>query len=786
MGDILRQTYQPKSNSFIGQPIERVEDLRFLRGRGTYVADVEVQNELHAVIFRSPVAHGRITHLDVGAAASLPGVAAVITCKDIGEVPIIPLRQQVFDEGIPYLQSVIAVDKVRYVGEPVAVVLAETAAIAEDALELIEFDVEELPVVVTTQAAATDRQLLFEESGTNCPIVMTASKGDAEKAFASAPYTRRESFSVQRHFALPMETRGLLAVWDEAEEQLTVHGATKVIFFNRALLAKMLGLSNDRVEMIEVDVGGAFGARGEFYPEDFLIPFAARHTGRPVRWIEDRRENLMAMNHAREMDAEIEIACELDGTVIGLRGNINVDIGAYVRTNGFTAPRNVAQFCSGPYDIANIALDASVFMTNKTPAGTYRGPGRFEASFFMERLLHLAAQDLGIDQAEIRRKNLIPEAKMPFKMARMAHVDPSSETECDGGAYGEVFDRCLEEFGWEEKQHLQGKLIDGRYHGIGLGCFVEGGAAGPREGVRMRLESDGSVIVNVGSSAVGQGLQTILGQIAADGLGLPMERISVRHGSTSLVKEGFGSFHSRSTVMGGSAVHNACIEMMQRIREKAALRFGCSAEAIEILDGKARHKGASLDFAALAGEGLEVELSFPNSKHTYSYGAHAAHVAVDPATGHVEILKYQTVEDVGRVINPATLHGQVLGSACQGFGSVFLEEIIYDENGQLLTGTLADYLIPTSTDFRGVDSVSLGLRPCPNNPLGAKGAGEGGLIAVGGTLANAIAAALSSFDVKPHHLPLTPRRIWHLINDSKKSGFAAQAQANSTDARTGQ
>lgn len=285
---------------------------------------------------------------------------------------------------------------------------------------------------------------------------------------------------------------------------------------------------------------------------------------------------------------------------------------------------------------------------------------------------------------------------------------------------------------------------------------------------------------------VGQGLQTILGQIAADGLGLPMERISVRHGSTSLVKEGFGSFHSRSTVMGGSAVHNACIEMMQRIREKAALRFGCSAEAIEILDGKARHKGASLDFAALAGEGLEVELSFPNSKHTYSYGAHAAHVAVDPATGHVEILKYQTVEDVGRVINPATLHGQVLGSACQGFGSVFLEEIIYDENGQLLTGTLADYLIPTSTDFRGVDSVSLGLRPCPNNPLGAKGAGEGGLIAVGGTLANAIAAALSSFDVKPHHLPLTPRRIWHLINDSKKSGFAAQAQANSTDARTGQ
>ena len=769
MGDILHQAHQPGSNSYIGQPVERVEDLRFLRGRGTYVADVQTQNELHAVVFRSPVAHGLIKHLDVTAAANVPGVAAVITGKSIGQdVPLIPLRQQVFDEGIPYLQSVIALDKVRYVGEPVAVVVAETASIAEDALEFIEFDLDELPVVVTTDAARKDEHLLFEKSGTNCPIVMTARKGDAESAFSTAPYTRRESFSIQRHLALPMETRGLLAVWDEPESQLTVYGAAKVPFFNRALLARMLGLAETSVELIEVDVGGAFGARGEFYPEDFLIPFASRLTGRPVRWIEDRRENLMAMNHAREMDAEIEIACELDGTVIGLRGDINVDIGAYVRTNGFTAPRNVAQFCSGPYDIANIALNANVFMTNKTPAGTYRGPGRFESSFFMERLLYLAARDLGIEQADIRRKNLIPEAKMPYKLAKMGHVDPSSDTECDGGAYGEIFERCLEEFGWAEKQHLQGKLIDGRYHGLGLGCFVEGGAAGPREGVKMRLESDGSVSVNVGSSAVGQGLETILGQIAADGLGLPMDRITIRHGSTTLVKEGFGSFHSRSTVMGGSAVHNASIEMLQKIKQQAAIRFGCEAEQVEIAEGTVSCEGRRFTFAELAEDAIEVELSFPNSKHTYSYGSHAAHVAVDPATGHVEILEYQTVEDVGRVINPATLHGQVLGSACQGLGSVFLEEIVYDENGQLLTGTLADYLIPTATDFPGVQSISLGLRPCPNNPLGAKGAGEGGLIAVGGTIANAIAAALSSFDVQPSHLPLTPRRIWHLINNNKK------------------
>ncbi|MHA6688466.1 xanthine dehydrogenase family protein molybdopterin-binding subunit [Mesorhizobium sp. A556] len=752
-------------NSYVGSPVERIEDDRLLRGRGTFVADVVAQNALSAVLFRSPVAHALIRRIDVEAARKLPGVVAVLTHEDIGaDIPMIPLRQQVLPEGVPYLQPVIASDRVRYVGEPIAVVVADDPAIAEDALELIDLDYEDLTPVVTTEAAASDEIILFGETRTNLAYTMQARQGDTGKAFDTAHYTRRESFSVQRHMASPMETRGLLADWNAAAGTLSVYGAAKVAFFNRNLLAEFFGLSRDDVDYIEVDVGGGFGARGEFYPEDYLIPFASRHVSRPVRWIEDRREHFLATNHAREMDAEIEIACDADGTIVGLRGVINVDIGAYVRTNGFTAPRNVAQFCAGPYDVANIELDARVLVTNKTPAGTYRGPGRFEGTFFFERLIDMAARDLGIDPAAIRRRNLIAEEKMPYKLARMAHADPSSETQCDGGAYAEVFDRCIAEFDWAGKQKFQGKLIDGRYHGLGLGCFIEGGAAGPREGARIVLETDGTVSVYAGSSALGQGLETVLCQIAADALGLPMDRISIFHGSTNLVKEGFGSFHSRSTVMGGSAVLEGCGLLLQSIREHAAAKVGCSAEEVIVRDGVLTVRGETIALAGLSDAPIVVEHSFSNSKHTYSYGTHAAHVAVDPETGDVEILDYCTVEDVGRVINPATLHGQVLGSAVQGFGSAFLEELVYDESGQLLTGTFADYLLPTATDFPAPRSVSLGLRPCPNNPLGAKGAGEGGLIAVGGALGNAIAAALRSYSVEPCHLPFSPGRIWRLIH----------------------
>lgn len=752
-------------NTYVGQPIGRVEDDRLLRGRGTFVGDVPAENALHAVIFRSPVAHARIRGLDLDAARALPGIVAIFTHADIGtEIPRIPLRQQVFEEGAPYLQPVIACDIVRYVGEPLAVIVAEDQAIAEDALDLIELDYEDLPAVVTTEASRSDETLLFKASGTNLAMTMEARKGDAGAAFKEAHYVRKERFSVQRHMASPMETRGLLADWNAETGKLAVHGAAKVAFFNRSLLAWFLGLPREAVDYFEVDVGGGFGARGEFYPEDFLIPFASRRTSRPVRWQEDRREHFLATNHAREMDAEIEIACAKDGRVLALRGVVNVNIGAYVRTNGFTAPRNVTQFCSGPYDIRNIEIDARALLTNKTPAGTYRGPGRYEGAFFMERLLDMAARDLGLDRAAIRRLNLIPEELMPYKMPVMAKAEPGAETFCDSGDYLEIFDRCLAAFDWEGKQQLQGKLIDGRYHGLGLACFIEGGAAGPREGVRMVLELDGTVSVHVGSSALGQGLETILTQIAADALGLPMGQIRVHHGSTTCVKEGYGSFHSRSTVMGGSAVLEASAILLDAIREHAAAKYGCALDEVSLQDGELQVRGERVSLAGLSDRPIEIEHSFSNRKHTYSYGTHAVHVAVDSKTGEVEILDYCTVEDVGRVINPTTLHGQVLGSAYQGFGSTFLEELLYDQNGQLLTGTFADYLLPTATDFRAPRSISLGLRPSPNNPLGAKGAGEGGLIAVGGAIGNAIADALKGFSAEPCDLPFSPQRIWQLIH----------------------
>jgi carbon-monoxide dehydrogenase large subunit len=757
------------SNTIVGSAIERTEDRRFLRGAGQYVGDIKKDGMTYAAIVRSNVAHGRVAAIHAEAARALPGVIAIVTAFDMtAGVPKIPLRQQVLDEGLPFLQPVIADGVVRYVGEPIAVVLAEHHSIAEDATALIEVDIERLDVVSDCNNAATGRVLLFPEASTNRPLIFTAEKGDAATAFAKADYTRREKFSVQRHGAMPMETRGLFADWNDLDGHLTVHGAAKVPFFNRSLLARMLGLDVTAVDMIEVDVGGGFGARGEFYPEDFLIPFCSVFLKRPVRWVEDRREHFTAMNHAREMSAEIEIACMRDGTVTGLRGTIDVDVGAYVRTNGFTAPRNAAQFLSGPYHVPNISIDAAVFMTNKTPAGTYRGPGRFEASFFGERLFDMAAHDLGIDPAEFRRRNLVTEAQMPYKLARMRHNDPSAETECDGGAYELVLNRCLEEFNWKERSRRQGELIDGRYHGYGLGLFIEGGAAGPREGAKIRLNPDGTVTVAVGSSALGQGLETVLGQIASDALEVPMDRIRVLHGSTTLVKEGFGSFHSRSTVMGGNAVLLTAEALKDEIRRVAGARFNCAPAEVEVSEGAARHKNFVLSFAELGSLEVCAERSFSNSKHTYSYGAHAVHVAVDIGTGHVEILDYLTVEDVGKIINPATLHGQVLGAVVQGLGSVFLEQIDYDDQGQILTGSFADYLLPTADDFPVIRGISLALRPCPNNPLGAKGAGEGGLIAVGGAVGNAIAAALRPIGIEPCHLPFSPPRLWQLIEDQRQ------------------
>lgn len=756
-------------NSFVGSPIERLEDLRFLRGRGQYVDDLTRAGVLYAAILRTAVAHGRIRSIDTGAARSLPGVHSVLIADEIGEpVPVIPLRLWPMAELEPFGQPVLAKRKVRYVGEAIAVVLAETQAIAEDALEAIEVDIEALPAVASTDSACKAVSLLFEEAGSNRAIIYTAEKGDADAAFAGAPYTRRERFAVQRHSALPMETRGVMAEWDSEHGRMTVWGAAKVPFANRRILARLMGLSEDAIDMLESDVGGSFGARGEFFPEDFLIPFAARHAGRPVKWTEDRREHLLTMGHAREMDCEVEIACRRDGTIIGLRGHVHVDAGAYLRTTGSISPRNVAQFLSGPYRVPNVHVHSSVLLTNKAPIGTYRGPGRFETDFFRERLFDMVGRDLGIDPVEFRRRNLVTEGEMPYALAKVS--PPEKVEELDSGNHHTTFLRCLQEFGWAAKAPLKGQLIDGRYQGLAIGCFIEGGAAGPSENAKLVLEADGSVTAYVGSTSVGQGVETVLTQIAADALEMPMERIRLLHGSTTYLSDGFGSYHSRSTVMGGSAILLAAEKLREKIRTAAAERLHCVPSEIGLADGHARGPGGrSLSFAELAGDDIAVEERFTNHRHTYAYGTAAAHVAVDAGTGQVELIDFVMVEDVGRIVNPLTLEGQAIGAVVQGLGGAFLEHLVYDSDGQLLTGSLADYLIPSATDFPRIRAVMLQLHPSPINPLGVKGGGEGGTIPIGGLMANAVAAALSSFGVEPRELPLSPPRIWALLEQARAS-----------------
>jgi carbon-monoxide dehydrogenase large subunit len=746
------------SNTYIGTPQKRVEDSRFLTGRGAFVGDLKREHLLHAAILRSPVAHGRIVSIDARRALALAKVHRVITAADIGEpVPRIPMRQEPMPELTRCEQPVIAEHKVRYTGEPVAVVLAETPGAAEDALAAIDLAIEPLPAVVTPGAG---NALLFDNIADNVAATMTAGLGDAESAFAQhRGYVRRGRFSVQRHTAVAMEPRGLLAEWDAARSHMTLYGAAKVPFPNKRILARGLGLAESAVTLIENDVGGAFGARGEFYPEDFLIPFAARLTGRPVKWIEDRRENLNCTNHAREAHAELEIACADDGTILALKGKAVVDIGAYIRTVGATPARNIIQVLSGPYRIPNIALEVSLVLSNKTPAGTYRGPGRFEADFFRERLFDLVANDLKLDRVEFRRRNLILSSAMPYPLATVAR--PKIESETDSGDYGETLDQCLKEFGWAQKRALDGESIDGRYHGLGIGCYIEGGASGPKEHARLRCESDGRLSVFVGSSAVGQGLETAFAQIAADAMELPIERFQLFHGSTSYLADGYGSYSSRATVMGGSAIIVAAKNLRDVIRTTAATKLECDVSEIAIVDGAAVGAKSSIPFAELAG--LSADGSFASSKRTYSYGAHAAHVAVDPATGEVELIDYVAVEDVGRIVNPATLHGQTLGAIVQGLGGVLLEELVYDESGQLMTSSLADYLMPTASEFPRIRVFALENHPSPHNPLGAKGAGEGGIIPVGGVVANAIASALRSFEVEPNALPLSPPRLWQLI-----------------------
>jgi len=759
------------TRTYIGKPVTRLEDRRLLTGAGSYIDDVKLPGMSTMAILRSPYAHARIRSIDLEAARAMEDVIDAFCAADLdAQLPVIPLRLAPFDGFERFLQRPIAVDKVRYVGEPVAVVIAKDRYVAEDALELIEVEFDPLPAITTVEQAAAGDTLIHEAAGENMGTRYTVARGNAEAAFDDAAYTRRERFVTNRHGAVPMETRGLIAEFDPEAPLLRLHGATKVNFFNRRHLAAAFDLPETSVELIETDVGGGFGARGELYPEDYLVPIASRRTGGPVKWIEDRRENLTATNHSRDIVCELEIAATAEGEILGMRATVQGDMGAYVRTNGGVVPSKAAQFLPGPYRVPSFSCDVQFLVTNKTPVGTFRGPGRFEANFCRERMLDMMADDLGIDPAELRLRNLMTPEDLPYRIGELVPGDPDATL--DRGNYPAALERLLNECAYAD-WNPGAETDDGRVRGMGIACFIESSAAGPPESARITVFSNGGVEIRTGASSVGQGTETGIAQICAEFLDIDMNRIDVLHGSTTLVETGGGTFHSRNTVMAGNATRIAAESLKDRATELAALRWNCDANDLSYDDGAVHRDSDRLTlqelaaFAETRGETLSADALFDNEKQiSYSYGAHAAAVALDIATGVVKVERYWLTEEIGRALNPAMVQGQAVGGVIQGLGGTFLDHFVYDNDGQLLTGSFADYLLPTTSELPEITAIALEDSPSEFNPMGFKGAGEGGIVAVAAAVGNAVARTLKPYGISINELPITPDRLRKALRDA--------------------
>ena len=762
--------------TYIGASITRKEDERFLTGRATFVDDITLPDMLHACVLRSPHAHARIKSIDTARALAMPGVATVLTYQDFADsAKPIPVRLYPLPGLEPYLQYPLARDKVRHTGDPVALVVAKSRYLAEDALEAIDVSYEPLPAVVDIRESLLDKTLLHEEAGTNLAATYTINTGDIDAAFRNAEYTRKEEFKIHRHTGNPLETRGMVASYDAGTRQLNVWGMTKVPHFNRGVLASMLDFPEENIHFMEPDVGGGFGIRGEFYPEDFLVPLASIRLGKPVKWIEDRLEHLVAANHSRDVLCEIEIAAKRDGTILGIKAQVYGDMGAYIRTHGGLVPSSTAALLTGPYRVPAYQCTVHCVMTNKTGAGTFRAPGRYESCFIRERLLDMVAADLNLDPAELRLKNFVQPSDMPYDAGK---TRSEGNTVFDSGDYPEAFNRALDELGYQDLKPRQGKQPDGKYHGIGIASFVKNTGRGPYEPARLEVSETGHVDVYLGITSLGQGHETSMAQICADSLGVPMDSISVFHGNTDFIALGGGTYGSRGTVMAGNAIHLTCQILRNKILSIAAGYLDTDTANLVFQNGSIYRRGAEDqgplmalgEIAALASnspdateQGLQATGHFETDQLTYSYGTHVAHVAVDPETGKLDILRYIVVEDIGRSINPAMVHGQAVGGAAQGIGATLLEDLVYDEAGQLLAGSFMDYLLPTSRDVPPIESIVLENAPSPLNPLGVKGAGEGGIVATGATLANAVSAALAPLGVQINQLPLSPDRILALL-----------------------
>ena len=702
---------------YIGVSRRRLEDRPLLMGEGRYCADLNAAHQLHMRVVRSSVAFGKILAIDTLEARRLPGVVAVWTFEDVRDIPPIDIRLTRVPGLEHYRQRVLAHDQVRYVGDPVAAVFAEDPYIAEDAAELVRVDIEELPACV---------------SALDAPEVAVVNKtyGDLDAAFAKAHAIVELEVAVGRHSGVPLETRGALADFDPSSGVLTMQGAAKVPHYNRDQVARMLDLPGDMVHFIQGHVGGGFGVRGELYPEDVLVCHAALRLKRPVKWIEDRYEHLLAANHSRDQLHRLRAAVDERGFIAGLEADIYADQGGYVRTHGVTVADLAAAMLPGPYQIPAYRASAHVRLTNKTPAGTYRAPGRYESTFARERLLDAIAARLGRDPIEVRRVNLIPAERMPFDRG----IDTlGTRVVYDSGRYELLLDKLLAYLKYPIlKQEMTRRRAQGEKVGLGLAMFVEKSGLGPADKALISIDERGEVEVVTGAASLGQGIETVMAQICAETLDIPMERIRVVHGRTDRIDYGMGAFASRVTVMTGCAVKAAAEALLAKMNDSTS------------------------------GIPLSAEGWFRADHMNYPYGIHAAVVRIDGDTCGARVERFVVACDIGRAVNPMLVDGQLVGGAAQGIGGALFEEFVYDAAGQPLATTFADYLMPTSAEVPPIETLLTEDAPSPLNPLGVKGAGEGGINAAGAAIAAAIDDALGRPGAVTR-LPVTPQRLHRII-----------------------
>lgn len=759
-------------SELVGSRIRRKEDPRLITGSSTYVDDVRLPGTLHLAFVRSIYAHARIRYIDVSGAVSMPGVQAVITGRELDDYIESLSGMPVPDPGTPRAE-VLATDVVRHLGQPLVAVIAETQYQARDAVDEIVIDYEPLPVVTDVEAAvAKDAPLIWSGAEGNVGTRWDHNQGDVDEAFNRADVVVKERIRSQKLTGVPMEGRAVLAAPDPMTRGLTVWTSTQSAHINRPAIAKKLGLHESQVRTIAPEVGGAFGVKIGAYQEDYTVSAMALMLKRPIKWVETRSENFLATNHGRAQIADIELAADKNGKILAYRLTVVQDLGAFPK--GKFLPATTGSMAVGCYDITAVELHTSGVYTNTMAVGAYRGAGRPEAAYYIERGIDLLANELGMDPAVLRQMNFVSPEDFPY--------DTATGERYDTGDYAKALIKALDAAKYQELRELQQEQRQqGRYIGIGMASYVEICGFGPWESSTVRVEPSGDVSVFTGISPHGQGQETSFAQIVADRLGADFDRVVVYHGDTNNTPQGRGTMGSRGLAIGGSALVMSTDKLREKARRIAANMLEASLDDIELAHGKYRVKGApdrgvtldqiaSIAYSSRVPEeldpGLETTDFFRPEDETFPFGTHIAMVEVMPETGEVKLLRYVSIDDCGFIVSPMLVEGQVHGGLAQGIAQALLEEIQYDDNGQILTGTLMDYAIPKADRFVMFDTDHTETRT-PLNPLGAKGIGEAATIGSTPAIANAVMDALKPFGVTHLDLPLTSQKVWNAIHSAK-------------------